>query len=195
MTDLLDRIRELDPAHDADLPELSIQAVLERTALRNAEPTRSRRRTLALAAGVAAVLLMIGLATQRRSDRGTAASSRIVATVFLVPDASPDIVEQVGQRLVRLGFDVRYKDKQAAPEEFRRLFPDSPELEKAFADQDMLPTSYDLSGHSTDGRPITEVADEIKGWPGILSIQVVTDPPEAVGGAMTTPVETSRTDG
>lgn len=196
MTDLLDRIRELDPAAGDDLPDLSFGEVL-RAAVHGAEPTRTRRPTVTLAAVAAAmVLVILGLAIQWRGQRGTATSTRVVAIVFLVPDATPDVVDQVGQGLVRLGFDVRYRDKQAALEEFRRLFPESPELtERLATDPSTLPTSYDLLGRSTDGRSIEDVLSDVTRWPGVFSAQVVGNRPAPAVTVPPTPVETSRTGG
>lgn len=188
MNEILERLRSVDPAADGDLPAVSLDEVRERATSPLAEVGGRPRRVAFVVASAAAVVLCVGLLALTRSRSDGPASSAGVALVFMAPEATQAQIDAVGARLVRDGFDIRFRTKAEVLEEFRRRYADAEEVLREAPDLAM-PTSFELFGEPTNGMPLRDALADVNRMPGVLSVQVAT---EARGGAATSAaVETS----
>lgn len=92
--------------------------------------------------------------------------------VFMNPEATQDQIQAVGRDLdenpqVR---SVRFFDKTQAYEEFKRLYPDSPELVDALSPEEM-PTSYRVVPNTDESRVIDAVGQQFERKPGVYSVE------------------------
>ncbi len=92
--------------------------------------------------------------------------------VFMKPDASQDQLETVKGQLqdnpqVK---SVRFVDKPEAYTEFKKLFPDSPELTESLT-VDQMPPSYRVVPRTDDSAIVGALGKQFEGKPGVFEVE------------------------
>lgn len=96
--------------------------------------------------------------------------------VFLNPTATDDQIQSVGSDLENSPDieKVTFIDKQAAYEEFKRLFADSPEMQDSVS-PDVLPPSYRVVPVSKDADTVSALSKQFSEKPGVKQVVSATD--------------------
>jgi cell division transport system permease protein len=93
--------------------------------------------------------------------------------VFMQPDASQDQIDAVQRALDDnpqvVKDKVRFFDKQQAYDEFKRLYPESPELVDSLG-VDGMPTSFRVVPKTADNSVITTIGQQFEGKPGVYKV-------------------------
>jgi cell division transport system permease protein len=92
--------------------------------------------------------------------------------VFMNPDASQEQIDAVKRDLgdnpqVK---GVTFFDKQQAYDEFKRLYPDTPELVEALS-PDQMPTSFRVVPDDADSRIIESIGSQFEKKPGVFAVE------------------------
>jgi cell division transport system permease protein len=138
------------------------------------------RRNLTLTAAslltVAITLSLFGLAllVQKAVDNTTGRwKNGVEFIVFMKPDAGQDQIDAVDRDLKdnpQVASDkVRFLDKQQAYEEFKRLYPDTPELVNALTPAQM-PTSFRVVPRTDDSGIIDAIGGQFAHKPGVSEV-------------------------
>jgi cell division transport system permease protein len=147
------------------------------------ETWASLRRNLTLTAAslltvvVSLMLVGVSLLIQRSVDNSLQRwKDGVEFIVFMNPDASQEQIGSVGRDLeenpqVR---DVRFFDQSQAYEEFKRLYPEQPELVDALAPEQM-PPSYRVVPLSADSGVIKAIGNQFEKKPGVFSVAYAAD--------------------
>ena len=153
--------------------------MLSRIAYILRETWASLRRNLTLTVAalltVVATLSLLGFSLLIQGSVGNLLvkwRSGVQVIVFMSPDATQDQIDAVDRTLAA---DPSVKsrtfiDKAAALEEFKRLFPDSPELYTLLGTQGM-PTSFKVTPVSADDATISRITAQLNRQPNVLSVQ------------------------
>jgi cell division transport system permease protein len=144
------------------------------------ETWASLRRNLTLTAAslltVAITLSLFGLArlVQSAVDNTTGRwKNGVEFIVFMKPDATQEQIDAVGRDLrsnPQVESDkLRYLDKQQAYDEFKKLFPDTPELVNTLT-PDQMPTSYRVVPKTTDSAVIDGIGTQFQKKAGVSDV-------------------------
>jgi cell division transport system permease protein len=92
--------------------------------------------------------------------------------VFMKPDASPDQLDTVRRSLEENPQvkSVRFVDKPEAYEEFKKLFPDSPELTESLT-VDGMPQSYRVTPRTDDSSVVGALGTQFEAKPGVFQVE------------------------
>ena len=145
--------------------------------LRETGASLRRNLTLTVAAllTVVATLSLLGFSLLIQGSVGNLLvkwRSGVQVIVFMSPEATQDQIDAVDRTLTN-DPSVKSKvfiDKPAALEEFKRLFPDSPELYTLLGTQGM-PTSFKVTPVSADDATISRITAQLNRQPNVLSVQ------------------------
>src|SRR3954468_4651395 len=144
------------------------------------ETGASLRRNLTLTAAalltVAISLVLVGgsFLVQRAVDNSLVRwRDGVEFIVFMNPNAQQDQIDSVDRDLrdnpqVRSD-KLRFFNKQQAYEEFKRLFPDTPEIIQAVT-PDNMPTSFRVVPKTTDTNIIDSIGRQFQGKPGVQEV-------------------------
>lgn len=147
-------------------------------------------RNLSIAAAtiitVAVSLAMVGFAlmVQNGVQNATARwEGGIEFVVFMQPDASEESVEAVGRDLEASPAveSHDYVDKEAAYDEFQKLFSDSPEFVESI-EPEILPTSYRVVPLEKDADTIADLGEQYEGTAGVREVVFAGETIKAVQG-------------
>jgi cell division transport system permease protein len=137
-----------------------------------------RNLTLTIAAllTIAVTLTLVGvwlLAQKAVSNTTERWKGGVEFIVFMKADAAQEQIDAVGRDL-RANPQVqpdklRFVDKQAAYEEFKRLYPDTPELVNTLT-PDMMPTSYRVVPKTDDATVIDGIGSQFQKKPGVQDV-------------------------
>jgi cell division transport system permease protein len=96
--------------------------------------------------------------------------------VFLNPDATQEQIDAVGNDLNQSPEveSTSFIDKQAAYDEFKRLFSDEPEMVDTVS-PDILPSSYRVSPVTKDADVVQELGKQFEGKPGVKRVVFASD--------------------
>jgi cell division transport system permease protein len=142
-----------------------------------------RNLTLTIAAlltiAVSLTLLGIWLLAQRAVSNTTQQwKGGVEFIVFMNPDATQDQIDAVGRDLranPQVQADkLRFFDKQMAYEEFKRLFPDTPELVNTMTPE-LMPTSYRVVPVSDNASVIDGIGQQFQKKAGVSSVVYAKD--------------------
>jgi cell division transport system permease protein len=137
-----------------------------------------RNLTLTIAAlltiAVSLTLLGIWLLAQRAVANTTQRwKGGVEFIVFMKADAAPEQIDAVGRDLAdnpQVQADkLRFFDKQAAYEEFKRLYPDTPELVNTLTPE-MMPTSYRVVPRTDDATVIDGIGTQFQKKAGVQDV-------------------------
>lgn len=145
--------------------------------LRETGASLRRNLTLTVAAllTVVATLSLLGFSLLIQGSVGNLLvkwRSGVQVIVFMAPEATQDQIDATA-RVLDGDPSVKTKifiDKTAALEEFKRLFPDSPELYTLLGTQGM-PTSFKVTPTVADDVTINRITAQLNRQPGVLSVQ------------------------
>jgi cell division transport system permease protein len=149
--------------------------------LRETWASLRRNLTLTLASLLTVIvsLMLVGVALliQRSVDNSLRRwSDGVEFIVFMNPEATQEQIDSVGRDLrdnpqVE---SVRFFDKQQAYEEFKRLYPEQPELVDALSPEQM-PTSYRVVPASAESDVIKAIGTQFEKKPGVFSVSYAAD--------------------
>ena len=137
-----------------------------------------RNLTLTIAAllTIAVTLTLVGvwlLAQKAVSNTTERWKGGVEFIVFMKADAAQEQIDAVGRDLranPQVQADkLRFVDKQAAYEEFKRLYPDTPELVNTLT-PDMMPTSYRVVPKTDDATVIDGIGSQFQKKPGVQDV-------------------------
>jgi cell division transport system permease protein len=137
-----------------------------------------RNLTLTIAAllTIAVTLTLVGvwlLAQKAVSNTTERWKGGVEFIVFMKADAAQEQIDAVGRDLrsnPQVQSDkLRFVDKQAAYEEFKRLYPDTPELVNTLT-PDMMPTSYRVVPKTDDATVIDGIGSQFQKKPGVQDV-------------------------
>lgn len=137
-----------------------------------------RNLTLTIAAllTIAVTLTLVGvwLLAQKAVNNTTQRwKGGVEFIVFMKADAAQEQIDAVGRDLKanpQVQADkLRFVDKQAAYEEFKRLYPDTPELVNTLT-PDMMPTSYRVVPKTDDATVIDGIGSQFQKKPGVQDV-------------------------
>jgi cell division transport system permease protein len=137
-----------------------------------------RNLTLTIAAllTIAVTLTLVGvwlLAQKAVSNTTQRWKGGVEFIVFMKADAAQEQIDAVGRDLranPQVQADkLRFVDKQAAYEEFKRLYPDTPELVNTLT-PDMMPTSYRVVPKTDDATVIDGIGSQFQKKPGVQDV-------------------------
>jgi cell division transport system permease protein len=137
-----------------------------------------RNLTLTIAAllTIAVTLTLVGvwlLAQKAVSNTTQRWKGGVEFIVFMKADAAQEQIDAVGRDLKanpQVQADkLRFVDKQAAYEEFKRLYPDTPELVNTLT-PDMMPTSYRVVPKTDDATVIDGIGSQFQKKPGVQDV-------------------------
>lgn len=140
--------------------------------------------TLATILTVTVSLSLVGFSLMLRQAVNNATQlwqGGIEFMVFLNPDATQDQIDIVGREL-RDSPEVEsviYVDKQAAYEEFKNLFADSPEMIDT-VDPNILPPSYRVVPVNKDADVVDALASQFRGQPGVRQVAMAQETIEVI---------------
>jgi cell division transport system permease protein len=144
------------------------------------ETWASLRRNLTLTAAalltVAVSLTLVGgsLLVQRAVNNTSLQwKNGVEFIVFMKPDATQDQIDAVGRDLKSnpqvVAEKLRYLDKPAAYQEFKRLFPDTPELVNTLT-PDQMPTSYRVVPRTDEASVIDALGAQFQKKAGVSDV-------------------------
>jgi cell division transport system permease protein len=137
-----------------------------------------RNLTLTIAAllTIAVTLTLVGvwlLAQKAVSNTTQRWKGGVEFIVFMKADAAQEQIDAVGRDLranPQVQADkLRFVDKQAAYEEFKRLYPDTPELVNTLT-PDMMPTSYRVVPKTDDATVIDGIGSQFQKKAGVQDV-------------------------
>jgi cell division transport system permease protein len=137
-----------------------------------------RNLTLTIAAllTIAVTLTLVGvwlLAQKAVSNTTERWKGGVEFIVFMKADAAQEQIDAVGRDLranPQVQADkLRFVDKQAAYEEFKRLYPDTPELVNTLT-PDMMPTSYRVVPKTDDATVIDGIGSQFQKKAGVQDV-------------------------
>lgn len=135
---------------------------------------RNPSLTIATILTVAVSLSLLGASLLIRSGvdgLNTGFEDDVEFIVWLVPDASQDQIDTVGQALSESPFveDARYITRQETYAEFEAYWQDTPEI-LAAVEPEQLPTSYRVVPSNPDIDVVQELASEYQALPGVQDV-------------------------
>jgi cell division transport system permease protein len=130
--------------------------------------------TIASVLTVAVSLALVGFSLMLRSAVSNATErwqGGIEFVVFLQADATPEQIESVGNELANSPDveQITFVDKQAAYEEFKRLFADSPEMVDT-VEPDILPPQYKVVPLVKEADLVEQLGTQFAEKPGVLRV-------------------------
>ena len=135
---------------------------------------RNPSLTIATILTVAVSLSLLGASLLIRSGvdgLNTGFEDDVEFIVWLVPDATQDQIDTVGQALSESPFveDARYITRQETYAEFEAYWEDTPEI-LAAVEPEQLPTSYRVVPSNPDIDVVQELASEYQALPGVQDV-------------------------
>jgi cell division transport system permease protein len=139
--------------------------------VRNLTLTAASLITVVVSLFLIGVVLLIQNAVENSTARWRGGVEFIV---FMQPDASQDQIDAVRRSLDEnpkvVKEKVRFFDKAQAYDEFKRLFPESPQLADSLG-VDGMPTSFRVVPTTADNDVITTIGQQFQDKPGVYQVQ------------------------
>ncbi len=141
--------------------------------VRNAMLTVAAILTVAVSLGMLSAVMLLGYGINNAFARWNDDVSFIV---YANAEATEDQIESLRTQLEENPQieSVRYLDKDASYEEFKRLFPDDPTITDTVT-KDQLPTSFRVKPTNPDADVVKGLADQFESKPGVYKVDFVAD--------------------